>query len=136
MSIVERSAAIGAVCSALLAAASLCKFAIQLHPLSQGIVELFVADSDSDNPLVDTVVRCGLVAGSLSVAVGCPRFSVLCALLGAVLSMTVSVIFPCVANLRLRRRQLGAAETALNYAIPLGGVVCSVLSVQMTLQEL
>ena len=104
----------------------LAKFALTLDPVAKGVDEklnLDITGKPSD-ALTSRAFRTLLGVGSLGLAVKLPFFGVGMSLLGAVLTLTVSVVFPSACYLKMFDRDLSASERALNYGIILIGVAC------------
>ena len=105
----------------------LAKFALTLDPVAKGVDEKLNLDITGGKPsdaLTSRAFRTLLGLGSLGLAVKLPFFGVGMSLLGAVLTLTVSVVFPSACYLKMFDRDLSASERALNYGIILIGVAC------------
>lgn len=102
------------------------KFALTMDPVARGLEEalgISIANSDKA-PAV--IARTGLVALTLILATSCPFFGKVMALIGALLTVVVSVIFPCACYLKLYDEGLSNNEKYLNYAIIMLGIGCAV----------
>jgi len=104
----------------------LAKFALTLDPVAKGVDEKLNLDitAKAGDALTSRAFRTLLGLGSLGLAVKLPFFGVGMSLLGAVLTLTVSVVFPSACYLKMFDRDLSSSERALNYGIILMGVAC------------
>ena len=104
----------------------LAKFALTLDPVAKGVDEKLNLDviAKAGDALTSRAFRTLLGIGSLGLAVKLPFFGVGMSLLGAVLTLTVSVVFPSACYLKMFDRDLSSSERALNYGIILMGVAC------------
>lgn len=94
------------------------KFALTLEPVAQG-VDNFTNKLSLEAPqlLQKRVVRTGLAGFALVLAAEVPFFGIFMAILGSFLTMTVSVLFPCCANLKMHWNEMEEREKAVNFAI-------------------
>ena len=77
-------------------------------------------------PAVQAVVRSCILAVMLAIALLLPMFELVMGLIGAICSMAISVVFPCLVYLVLFWNSLGIGAKALNLGLI---VVCSILGV-------
>lgn len=107
------------------------KFTLTMFPLALGIeeiVEPYLVNCDETLKIVTSnLVRYGLIASSLLVAVYLPSFSFLCSLVGLICTMIVSVIFPAMAHLKMFGSRLSVLEILLDVVfVVFGGFSCVV----------
>ena len=103
----------------------LAKFALTMDPVARGVEEKFNLDtSKAENLLPARVSRTGLGLFALGLAVKLPFFGVAMSLVGAVLTLSVSLIFPTACYLKMFGDELDAKEKWLNYAIVGLGFLC------------
>eukprot|EP00559_Dactyliosolen_fragilissimus_P002359 CAMPEP_0184862106 /NCGR_PEP_ID=MMETSP0580-20130426/6627_1 /TAXON_ID=1118495 /ORGANISM="Dactyliosolen fragilissimus" /LENGTH=707 /DNA_ID=CAMNT_0027359833 /DNA_START=66 /DNA_END=2186 /DNA_ORIENTATION=+ len=79
------------------------KFVLSTFPLSLGMEEIIAPSLSSDKAMefVSIVIKLILIFLSLLVAIYVPSFSLICSLVGLICTMTVSVIFPAMAHLKI-----------------------------------
>ena len=83
--------------------------------------------SDSSMLVVGAVIKMILLFGALAMALFVPSFSALCAMVGMICTMIVSVIFPAGAYLRLFWPKLTLFERILYSGFVVVGVVMAVV---------
>jgi vesicular inhibitory amino acid transporter len=99
----------------------LTKIALTLAPVAMALEELLPLRAGGRAfGLASAGLRGGLLASVVVVALGCPFFGVVMSLIGAVFSMSISIVLPCVFFHRLCAP--GAAGTAACVAIGAFGV--------------
>jgi vesicular inhibitory amino acid transporter len=106
----------------------LAKFALTLDPVAKGAEEklkLRVKESSKD-AFISRLVRTTLGVTALGIAVKLPFFGVGMSLIGSVLTLTVSVLFPSLCYLRMFDDDIDDAEKLINYAILAIGTACVV----------
>jgi solute carrier family 32 (vesicular inhibitory amino acid transporter) len=117
-------------CSAwLMILTAFSKFTLTMFPLALGIEEIVapILPSDRAMDVTASVIKLVLIVTSLAVAMFVPSFSYICALVGLICTMAVSVIFPAAAHLRLFGDKLSTTEKVLDWVlIFLGGFVAVV----------
>jgi bacteriorhodopsin len=74
-----------------------------------------------------TVIKLILTFSALAVAILIPSFSFLCAVVGMICTMTVSVIFPAAAHLQLFGPRLSLWEKFLDWVFVLVGIFMAVI---------
>lgn len=113
------------------------KFALTLEPVAQG-VDNFTRKLCLPAPqlLQKRVVRTGLAASTLVLAAKIPFFGIFMAILGSFLTMTVSVLFPCCANLKLHWDEMEDKERAVNFGILGVGLTATVAGTGAAVQSL
>lgn len=75
---------------------------------------------------VSSLVKVGLIAMSLGVAIFVPSFGFLCSLLGLICAMTVSVIFPAASHLKMFGTKLSSFEKTIDWIIIIFGIITAV----------
>ncbi|ABO96585.1 AAAP family transporter: amino acid [Ostreococcus lucimarinus CCE9901] len=113
---------------ALITVNPLAKFALTLDPVAKGAEEklkLRVKESSKD-AFISRLVRTTLGVTALGIAVKLPFFGVGMSLIGSVLTLTVSVLFPSLCYLRMFDDDIDDAEKLINYAILAIGTACVV----------
>ena len=103
------------------------KFALTLDPVAKGVdskLGFRVRDSKSD-ALVSRLLRTALGVLTLGAAIKLPFFGVGMSLVGAALTLSVSVTFPSMCYLRMFGDELSRGERWLNYAILGIGFTCA-----------
>lgn len=105
------------------------KFTLTMFPLAIGIEELVAPFLPHERAmeLASGLIKLMLILASLGVAMFVPSFSFICALVGLICTMIVSVIFPAAAHLQLFGDTLSVSEIIMNWIlIFLGGFVAVV----------
>lgn len=112
------------------------KFTLTAFPLALGIEEIFAPclPNETVSEVVSSLIRLCLIGCSLSVAIYVPSFSFLCALVGMVCTMAVSVIFPAAAHLKMFGPKLGVGERTLDWLFVVFGSIVAVVGTIATLQ--
>jgi solute carrier family 32 (vesicular inhibitory amino acid transporter) len=109
--------------------AAFSKFTLTMFPLALGMEEIvapFLPSGRAVN-LTVLVIKLVLILAALGIAMFVPSFSYMCALVGLICTMAVSVIFPAAAHLRLFGDKLSTTEKVLDWMlIFLGGFVAVV----------
>ena len=101
------------------------KFALTMDPVARGVEEKFDLDtSKEENLLPARAARTVLGLFALFLAVELPYFGVAMSLVGAVLTLSVSLIFPTACYLKMFGDELDVKEKWLNYAIVGLGFLC------------
>lgn len=81
-------------------------------------------------------IRTALLGLCLATALVVPFFSLVMALIGAVLSMSISIVLPCVFYLRICRPALGAVDVVLCSAAAVFGVAAGSMATYQALADL
>jgi vesicular inhibitory amino acid transporter len=118
---------ISTVALALITINPLAKFALTMDPVARGVEEkmnLDISKNDDNDLLKARFARTGLGLLALFLAVELPFFGVAMSLVGAVLTLSVSLIFPTACYLKMFGDELEPAEKWLNYAIVGLGFIC------------
>ena len=107
-----------------------------MFPLALGIEEI-VAPFLSNDTIMDvtsSVIKIVLLISSLGVAMFVPSFSFICALVGLICTMAVSVIFPAAAHLKLFGKNLSWSEKVVDWMLIVTGSVVAVMGTIATIQ--
>jgi len=91
------------------------KYALTLMPLAVALEEFLPHQWTSSRKgivLAGTILRTGLVASTVAVALALPFFGLLMAFIGSFLSVAVSVHVPCICYLRIYRGRLSRPEVS------------------------
>lgn len=109
------------------------KITLTMFPLALGFEEIIAPylSSGSASEFVSSTIKMTLLALGLAVSIYCPSFSFLCELVGMICTMTVSVIFPAAAHLKLFGSKLGFLETLMDYTFVIVGTVMAVVGTYM-----
>jgi len=107
---------------------SFSKFTLTSCPISLGLEELIAPYVTSEKYMeyVSSLVKVGLIAMSLGVAIFVPSFGFLCSLLGLICAMTVSVIFPAASHLKMFGTKLSSFEKTIDWIIIIFGIITAV----------
>ena len=105
------------------------KFTLTMFPLALGMEEIFAPFLSSDRVMEVTasLIKLLLIAASLGVAMFVPSFSYICALVGLICTMSVSVIFPAAAHLRLFGDSLSVTEKIFDWMLIFIGAIVAVV---------
>lgn len=104
------------------------KLTLTMYPLAIGMEELVAPFLTSEHSMTLTsgLIKMTILILAVLVAVFVPSFSFLCSLVGMICTMTVSVIFPAAAYLKLFGNKLGIAETLLYWGFVMVGFLMAV----------
>jgi solute carrier family 32 (vesicular inhibitory amino acid transporter) len=104
------------------------KVTLTMFPLALGIEETVTPYLTSEQTVeyASSAIKLLLTILALGVAVFCPSFSFLCSLVGLVCTMTVSVIFPCAAHLKMFGPKLSLAQKLLDWIFIVFGIVLGI----------
>jgi len=104
------------------------KLTLTMYPLAIGMEELVAPYLSSERSMTITsgLIKMVLLILALLVAVFVPSFSFLCSLVGMICTMTVSVIFPAAAYLKLFGHKLGFGEQLLYLSFVVAGFVMAI----------
>lgn len=88
------------------------KLTLTMYPLAIGMEEIVAPflSSESSVTIASALIKVMILIMALLVAIYVPSFSFLCSLVGMICTMTVSVIFPAAAYLKLFGSKLGLGE--------------------------
>lgn len=105
------------------------KLTLTMFPLAMGFEEIVAPyiSSDSTMLVVGAAIKIVLLFGALAMAVFVPSFSALCSMVGMICTMTVSVIFPAGAYLKLFGPRLSLIERIFCSFLVIVGVVVAVV---------
>ena len=110
------------------------KFTLTMFPLALGIDEIIApfVPNDTIMAATDSIIKMSLILLSLVVALFVPSFSYICALVGLICTMSVSVIFPAGAHLILFGPILSLWEKVLNWSFVVVGFAVAVVGTVAT----
>jgi solute carrier family 32 (vesicular inhibitory amino acid transporter) len=116
----------GLTCLMVLTAFS--KLTLTMYPLAIGMEELVAPflTSEQSMTLTSGFIKMTILILAVLVAVFVPSFSFLCSLVGMICTMTVSVIFPAAAYLKLFGHKLGLAEKFMYWGFVMAGFLMAV----------
>jgi vesicular inhibitory amino acid transporter len=108
-----------------------------MFPLAMGIEELVTPYLTSQRMVdaADSAVKLTLTLLALVVSIYVPSFSFLCALVGMVCTMSVSVVFPAAAHLRMFWPKLTLADKIMDLVFVVVGSVMAVAGTIATLYD-
>jgi solute carrier family 32 (vesicular inhibitory amino acid transporter) len=112
------------------------KVTLTMFPLALGMEEI-VAPHLSSERMVDiasATIKLLLTVLALCVSIFFPSFSLLCSFVGVICSMTVSVIFPAAAHLKLFGSRLSFVEKLIDWILIVLGIVMGIAGTVATLQ--
>lgn len=106
-----------------------------MFPLALGFEEIFAPYLQSDNAVhvAAATIKTVVTAVALIVAIYVPSFSFLCALVGMICTMTVSVVFPAAAHLRMFGPKLNVYDKFLDVVFVILGVAMAVVGTYYTI---
>ncbi|KAK4490704.1 hypothetical protein RD792_001403 [Penstemon davidsonii] len=110
------------------------KYALMVTPIVSALENRFMTQPSKG---VSTLIRTGLVLSTIIVALAIPFFEYLMSLVGAFLSVTASVILPCLCFLKISGiyRRFGF-ESVVLWGIVLIGIVVLVVGTYTAMQEI
>jgi vesicular inhibitory amino acid transporter len=105
------------------------KTSLNMFPLSQGFEKIIAPYLTSDQAMevASYSIKMTLLLLALIVALFVPSFSFLCAMVGMICTMAVSVIFPAAAHLKLFYSELGSWEILMDWIFICVGLVTAIL---------
>ena len=111
------------------------KITLTMFPLALGIEEIAAPylSSERASEFASYIIKMTLLALALAVAIYCPSFSFLCELVGMICTMTVSVVFPAAAHLKLFGPKLNLLDTLMDYTFVIVGTVMAVVGTYLAL---
>jgi vesicular inhibitory amino acid transporter len=111
------------------------KITLTMFPLALGIEEIFAPylSSERASEFASSIIKMILLALALVMSIYCPSFSFLCELVGIICTMTVSVIFPAAAHLKLFGPKLNFLDTLMDYTFVIVGTVMAVVGTYLAL---
>jgi len=108
-----------------------------MFPLAIGIEEIVAPYLTSDRKvqIASAAIKFILTAMALFVSICIPSFSLLCALVGMICTMSVSVVFPAAAHLKMFGSRLSFMDKFLDLIFIVVGSVMAVVGTIATLEE-
>ena len=106
-----------------------------MFPLALGIEELITPYLTSERMVdsADSTIKLAFTLLALTVSIYVPSFSFLCALVGMICTMSVSVIFPAAAHLQMFWSRLTLADKIMDSSFVVMGSVLAVVGTIATL---
>ena len=100
-----------------------------MFPLAIGMEELVAPYLTSESMVhaASAVIKLSLTVMAILVAIYVPSFSLLCALVGMVCTMSVSVIFPAAGHLKMFGPRLSFMEKLCDVLFVIVGIVVAVV---------
>ena len=126
---------------ALVLVSPITKFALTLEPCGQGadnaIQRLLPGGAKASPTLLQKrITRTCLAGSTLVMAAKVPLFGIFMSILGAFLTLSVSVLFPVAVNLKMHGQEMDNGEKALNYSTFGLGFVTAVMGTTLAVQSL
>lgn len=105
-----------------------------MFPLAIGMEEIAapILTSERMVQITSIMVKLILTALALFIAIFVPSFSFLCALVGMICTMTVSVVFPAAAHLKMFWTRLNWVDKLLDFIFIIVGSVMAVVGTIFT----
>ena len=105
-----------------------------MFPLAIGLEEIIAPYLTSTFwvDAADSVIKVVLTLLALVVSIYVPSFSFLCALVGMICTMTVSIVFPAAAYLKLFAPKLSLTDKVVNWIFVVLGLVMSIVGTMAT----
>ncbi|KAK8950786.1 Lysine histidine transporter 1 [Platanthera zijinensis] len=113
----------------------LTKYAICLSPLALSLEEL-IPPNHQKSHIYSIIIRTALTMSSLFVALSVPFFGLVMALIGSLLTMLVSFIFPCICFLSISRGKATPIQVGMCILIIVVGVTSSMLGTFSALSKI
>ena len=112
------------------------KLTLTMFPLSIGMEEIFApyVATEQGMSILSVVIKIVLLILAMWVAIFVPSFSVLCSLVGMICTMTVSVVFPAAAYLRMFNSKLSILEKLMCWVFVVVGLVMAVVGTALSLE--
>jgi vesicular inhibitory amino acid transporter len=111
------------------------KTTLTMFPLSLGFEEIIAPYLTSDHAMVvaSHSIKMMLLLLAVIVALFVPSFSFLCAMVGMICTMAVSVIFPAAAHLKLFYSNLGRWEIIIDWIFIIAGLAIAIVGTVLAL---
>eukprot|EP00892_Ulva_mutabilis_P006602 jgi/Ulvmu1/4313/UM002_0034.1 len=129
------------VAIAMVLVSPITKYALTLEPCGQGAdtaIQQVLSGSPGARPslLQKRLTRTFLAGSTLVMAAKVPLFGIFMSILGAFLTLSVSVLFPVAVNLKLHGDELSETEKMVNYGTFVLGFVTAVMGTSLAVQSL
>jgi len=113
------------------------KYALTMFPLSLGMEEIVspYIHNDTTMDVVSAIIKLLLIVLSLCVAIFIPSFSSLCSIVGMTCTMTISVMFPAAAYLKLFGDHISFFNKFGCWVFVIFGAISTVLGTWVTMQQ-
>lgn len=112
------------------------KYALTLMPLAVALEEFLPQTSRKGHVFGGTLLRTGLVASTVIVALTVPFFGLLMAFIGSFLSVAVSMHVPCICYLRMYKGQVSRLESCFIVFIILLGSLAGGIGTYFSVREI
>lgn len=113
----------------------LTKYALTMTPVALALEEL-IPSNQVKSHVYAICIRTALVISTLLVALSIPFFGLVMALIGSLLTMLVTLIFPCACFLRILGQKVTRIQVAVCVAIIIVGVVSAVFGSYSALSQI
>jgi vesicular inhibitory amino acid transporter len=131
LSLAENSSALIAmtILTYMMVLTAFSKTTLTMFPLSQGFEDMIAPYLTSDRAMEVAAhsIKMTLLFLAVIVAIFVPSFSFLCALVGMICTMFVSVIFPAAAHLKLFYSNLGRWEILMDWIFIMAGLATAIV---------
>ena len=114
----------------------LAKFSLTITPLAAALEELLPPSNSWPVMLWGTGIRTLLVISTVAVALAVPFFGYLMALIGSLLSCSVSIILPSICYLKLFGTSIAKHEMSLVFIILILGIGTGIVGTYSSLQNI
>ena len=121
----------------LIVMTSFSKYILTMYPLALGMEEIVAPSLTSDLLMrfASSIIKLVLTAVAVIVSIYFPSFNFLCALVGMVCTMSVSVIFPAAAHLKMFNNRLGLLEKFLDWSFVIVGIALAIIGTYATIRS-
>lgn len=111
------------------------KYTLTMYPLALGMEEIAAPYLSSDffMKFISSIIKLFFTVLALMVSIFVPSFSFLCALVGMICTMAVSVIFPAAAHLKLFSNSLSTFDKTIDWIFVVVGVVMAIVGTIATI---
>ena len=139
LSLEENSSAVVAmkILTWLIILTSFSKYILTMYPLSLGMEEIIAPSLTSEffMKFASSATKLVLTVLALIVSIYVPSFNFVCALVGMVCTMSVSVIFPAAAHLKMFGWKLGFLEKLIDWVFVIVGVAIAIVGTIATVAD-
>jgi solute carrier family 32 (vesicular inhibitory amino acid transporter) len=108
---------------------SFSKYILTMYPLALGMEEIAAPylTTDLAMHLASSAIKFVMTVLALIVALYVPSFNLICALVGMICTMSVSVIFPAAAHLKMFHKKLSLIEKCFDWIMVIAGCFVAVI---------
>eukprot|EP01083_Nonionella_stella_P022491 62215_1 len=113
------------------------KFTLTAFPLALGMEEIVAPFLHSERAMevISSMIKILLIFLALVVAIFVPSFGFICSLVGLICTMTVSVIFPAAAHLKLFGPTLAWWDKGIDYSFIISGTIMAIAGTATTIVQ-